>query len=183
MSDALGNELLIQARAAIDEALNGPPCPAHAPGLPELNELGATFVTLTKIGQLRGCIGSLEAWRPLLIDVRANAVAAALRDPRFYPLEQPELSSIRVEVSLLSKPELLEFQNEAELLKALIPNKDGLIISRGSHRATFLPQVWEQLPDPQQFLAHLKQKSGLPGDMPIELFAVQRYRVQKWKEK
>ncbi|SFN21771.1 uncharacterized protein, PH0010 family/AmmeMemoRadiSam system protein A [Formivibrio citricus] len=183
MSKTLGEELLAQARCAIDAALGGPPCPAAAADLPELNELGATFVTLTKDGQLRGCIGSLQAWRPLVEDVRANAVAAALHDPRFYPLERNEFASIHVEVSLLSKPEPLEFTDEADLLQKIVPHQDGLIINRHMHRATFLPQVWEQLPDPLQFLAHLKQKSGLPADTPIELFTIQRYRVQKWKEK
>lgn len=183
MNDALGEQLLLQARGAIDEALGGPPCPEVPANVPELNDLGATFVTLTSKGQLRGCIGSLEAWRPLIVDVRANAVSAALRDPRFYSLERNELNAIRIEVSLLSKTEPLEFTDEADLLKKLVPREDGLIIWRHSHRATFLPQVWEQLPDPLQFLAHLKQKAGLPADTPIELFTIQRYRVQKWKEK
>lgn len=183
MTEALGNVLLHQARAAIDEALDGPPCPVPDPDLPALHESGATFVTLTKHGQLRGCIGSLQAWRPLLADVRANAVAAALHDLRFYALERKELTTIRIEVSLLSPPEPLVFTDEADLLKRLVPHEDGLIISWHSHRATFLPQVWEQLPDPKLFLAHLKQKAGLPADTAIELFTIQRYRVQKWTEK
>ena len=182
MNDALGQELLRQARAAIEEALGGPPCPPIPASLPELNELGATFVTLMKKGLLRGCIGSLESWRPLIVDVRANAVASALRDPRFYPLEPTELPATLIEVSLLSKPEPIDFENEAELLRKIIPREDGIIITRGVNRATFLPQVWEQLPDTRLFLAHLKQKSGLSVDTPIELFTVQRYRVRKWKE-
>lgn len=179
--DALGNELLTQARAAIREALGGPPCP-RAAELPALKQPGATFVTLTKQGQLRGCIGSLQAHRPLLADIHANAVAAALYDPRFYPLEKEELQQTHVEVSLLTAPEPLPFTDEADLLQKLVPFEDGIIITCGQHRATFLPQVWEQLPDPRQFLTHLKQKAGLPSDTPIELFTVQRYRVQKWKE-
>lgn len=179
--DSLGNELLHQARSAIEEALGGATCPPPL-DLPALTEPGATFVTLTKKGLLRGCIGSLEAHRPLIADVRANAVSAALEDPRFYPLEPEELKQTKVEVSLVSSPEPLPFTDEADLLGKLEPGTDGLIISSGPHRATFLPQVWEQLPDPKQFLAHLKQKSGLPGDTPIEIFKVQRYRVHKWKE-
>lgn len=181
MTDPLGNELLRQARAAISEALGGPPCPLPV-NLPELNEPGATFVTLTRAGELRGCIGSLQAYRPLLADVRANAVSAALNDPRFYPLESCELAKVRVEVSLLTQPEPVEFSDEADLIAQIVPNEDGLIITSGPYRATFLPQVWEQLRDPRQFLAHLKQKSGLPSDTLIEEFGVQRYRVRKWKE-
>lgn len=183
MTDALGNELLRQARAAIGEALGGASCPEPEACLAELQEPGATFVTLKKNGYLRGCIGSLQAWRPLLADVRANAVAAALHDLRFYALEQAEFASVRIEVSLLSLPVPVEFSNEADLLKTLVPHEDGLIITWHTHRATFLPQVWEELPDPGQFLFHLKLKAGVPADTPIELFSVQRYRVQKWKEK
>lgn len=179
--DALGQELLIQARAAIEEALGGPPCPPPAK-MPALDEPGASFVTLTKQGQLRGCIGSLQAHRPLLADVRANAVAAALHDPRFYPLEKEEFRLTLVEVSVLTPPAPIQVTDEADLLQKLVPYEDGIIISNGPYRATFLPQVWEHLPDPRLFLAHLKQKAGLPSDTPIELFTVQRYRVRKWKE-
>ncbi len=181
MQDLLGQELLRQARAAIAEALGGPPCPPAA-ALPELDLPGATFVTLTIQGQLRGCIGSLQAHRSLLNDVRANAVASARHDPRFYPLEKEEMAQIRVEVSLLTAPEPLPFLDETDLLNKLVPKEDGIILTCGTHRATFLPQVWEQLPDPQLFLAHLKQKAGLPSTTPIEQFTVQRYRVKKWKE-
>lgn len=179
--DALGSELLRQARAAIGEALGGPPCPLPT-NLPALATEGASFVTLTLRGQLRGCIGSLQAHRPLIADVRANAVAAAMNDPRFYPLEEEEFPKIRIEVSLLSPPESVEFSNETELLQWIVPGKDGLIISNGMHRATFLPQVWEQLPEPKEFLAHLKQKANMPSDTPMETLKVQRYRVDKWKE-
>lgn len=179
--DALGQELLRQARAAISEALGGPPCPVPVE-FPLLTQQSATFVTLTKQGQLRGCIGSLQAHRPLLADVRANAVAAALHDPRFYPLEKEEFKQVQVEVSLLTPPEPLSFTDEADLLQKIVPFEDGIVISCGLHRATFLPQVWEQIPDPRLFLAHLKQKAGLPSDTPIDQFTVQRYRVQKWKE-
>lgn len=180
--DALGNALLQQARAAIDEALGGGGCPAPPEDVPALFELGACFVTLTKQGQLRGCIGSLQAHRTLLDDVRANAAAAALSDPRFYPLEPEEFRQTLVEVSLLTEPEPLAFSNESDLLQKIVPYEDGIILSCGTHRATFLPQVWEQLPDPRQFLTHLKLKSGLPSNTPIEIFHVQRYRVRKWKE-
>ena len=180
--DALGFALLAQARAAIDEALGGDACVPPPADVPALFEPGACFVTLTKQGQLRGCIGSLQAHRALLDDVRANAVAAAISDPRFYPLEPEEFRQTQIEVSLLAEPEPLTFRDESDLLQKIVPFEDGIILSSGAHRATFLPQVWEQLPDPRQFLAHLKLKSGLPSNTPIEIFRVQRYRVRKWKE-
>ena len=151
--------------------------------LPELHAKGATFVTLTQRGQLRGCIGSLEAWRPLREDVQQNALAAAFRDPRFDPLGAEELPLTRVEVSLLTPAAPLSFTSEADALAQLRPNIDGVIFSAGRHRSTFLPQVWEQLPDPAVFMAHLKQKAGLPATYWGADVRLERYQVQKWKEK
>jgi AmmeMemoRadiSam system protein A len=175
-----GAILLAIARAAISSAL-GKPMQADE-SAPWLEAPGATFVTLTQQGELRGCIGSLEAHRPLLADVRANALAAALRDPRFHPLGADELDSTRVEVSLLSPLSPINFSSEQDALAQLRPNVDGIVFECGRYRSTFLPQVWEQLPQPTEFMAHLKHKAGLsPGfwDKDVRLF---RYTVNKWKE-
>ena len=148
----------------------------------DLQQPGASFVTLTQQGALRGCIGSLEAHRPLIDDVRANARAAAFRDPRFPPLTRDELARTRVEVSLLSPAEPLFVTDEAEALARLRPQVDGLILSAGGRRATFLPQVWEQLPEPAVFLTRLKQKAGLPAYYWSPELRLWRYTVQKWQE-
>lgn len=179
-ADSLGPALLARARNAIATRLKQAtqPEPAHA----ALTQPGATFVTLTQNGQLRGCIGSLEAHRPLDQDVRANALAAAFSDPRFPPLTLAELAHTRVEVSLLTPPRPLPFADEADALRQLRPNIDGIIFSAGQHRSTFLPQVWEQLPEPRLFMAHLKQKAGLPADWWSPEVKLQRYEVRKWKE-
>lgn len=176
----LGPTLLQLARAAI-AARFGETAPASA-DLPELHRKGATFVTLTQRGDLRGCIGSLEAWRPLLTDVQENACAAAFRDPRFNPLREAELPITRIEVSLLSPAELMHFRDEADALAQLRPNIDGVILTVGQYRSTFLPQVWEQLPEPAEFMAHLKQKAGLPAAYWGVNVQLERYRVNKWKE-
>src|SRR5690606_24849134 len=146
----LGHTLLALARQAITHRLGCGRAPV-VPADPRLHEKGATFVTLTKDGELRGCIGSLRRSRKLGDDVLANAVAAAMEDPRFDPLDADELDAITVEVSVLSEPEFLEFEGEDALLAQLRPGEDGLIICSGCRSATFLPQVWEQLPEPQQF--------------------------------
>jgi hypothetical protein len=176
----LGPALLVRARNAIAASLKQPTQaePAH----PALNQPGATFVTLTQNAALRGCIGSLEARRPLDQDVRANAVAAAFSDPRFPPLTLAEFAHTRVEVSLLTVPQPISFTDEADAIRQLRPHVDGVILIAGPRRGTFLPQVWEQLPEPRQFLAHLKQKAGLPSDWWSSEVQLQRYEVQKWKE-
>ncbi|MBS1186179.1 MAG: hypothetical protein H6R04_197 [Burkholderiaceae bacterium] len=176
-----GRILLPIARSSISAAL-GQPADADE-SAPWLTEPGACFVTLRKNQQLRGCIGTLEAYRPLLLDVKANAQAAALRDPRFSPLKQAEFSQIQIEVSLLTPKEPLQFTSEAHALEQLQPEVDGVIIEYGRHRSTFLPQVWEQLPSAAEFMKHLKQKAGLPGDFWSEELAIYRYRVSKWAEK
>lgn len=179
-STEYGKVLLQIARAAISCALNVPKKTDET--APWLAEHGACFVTLTQHGALRGCIGSLEAHRPLLDDVRSNAVSAALHDPRFIPLSAAELDLTKVEISLLSPPQVMVFRNEADALAQLRPNVDGVIFQYGRYRSTFLPQVWEQLPQPQQFIAHLKQKAGLPADFWSPEVKLSRYTVEKWKE-
>lgn len=178
--DELGTTLLRLARDAIATRFGETGKPTV--DLPALHEMGATFVTLTQHGQLRGCIGSLEAWRPLLDDVQDNARNAAFRDPRFNPLTAGELPLTRIEVSLLSAPELMQCNSEADALARLRPGIDGVIFSAGNRRATFLPQVWEQLPNPAEFMAHLKQKAGLPARYWGPDVHLQRYQVKKWKE-
>ena len=176
----LGAALLRLARAAIGEQL-GKPAPAGA-SQARLQEPGATFVTLTQQGQLRGCIGSLEAHRALLHDVRENALAAAFRDPRFSPLAEDEFEITRIEVSLLTTPEPLAFRDEADFMAQLRPGVDGIVFQYGRHRSTFLPQVWESLPEPQQFMQQLKRKAGLPPNFWHEEVSIARYEVTKWKE-
>jgi MEMO1 family protein len=179
--DAHGRTLLGIARNSIAATL-GTSAIAQLPDVPWLKPARATFVTLTQDGRLRGCIGSLEAHRPLGEDVRHNARAAALSDPRFAPLTAEELDSTRVEVSLLSTPKILAFADHADLIAQLRPGEDGLILECGAARGTFLPQVWESLPDPEQFIAELKRKAGLSPDVSTAKCRLQRYRVLKWKE-
>lgn len=173
------------ARAAIVEALgmaDRETAGAMADAAPWLREEGACFVTLKRSGHLRGCIGTLEAYRPLLADVEYNAVSAALRDSRFLPVTPGELVDIAIEVSVLSIPELLSFKNQPEALAQLHPGLDGIVFEYRSFRSTFLPQVWEDLPQPDQFLAMLKQKAGLPADFWAEDIRLSRYGVTKWHE-
>jgi AmmeMemoRadiSam system protein A len=175
-----GKTLLHLARAAIAGELG---FKSHElPRIDWLEEPGATFVTLTLQGQLRGCIGSLEGYRPLIEDVQSNAVASAFRDPRFPPLSKEEFADVVIEVSLLSKPELIRHKSEEEALAQLTPGRDGVIIELGKQRATYLPQVWAQLPDPHEFIAHLKQKAGLPEDLWSDDIKLSHYTVQKWQE-
>lgn len=176
-----GRILLALARGAIAEQC-GLASVMPDTSAPWLQEPGATFVTLTQNGRLRGCIGSLEAHRPLWQDVRANAVAAARRDPRFAPLTAEELSYTRVEVSLLSPQQPMQFASEADALAQLRPGVDGVVLEHGRHRGTFLPQVWEQLPTREEFMAHLKLKAGLPAQFWADDVRLSRYSVDKWKE-
>jgi len=192
--DDAGDVLLSAARTAIAQALGTTVSPAattaHA-GTPShpapppawALEPGACFVTLTKNGELRGCIGSLAAWRPLLEDVRANAVAAATQDPRFPPMTPGELPAVAVEVSVLSAPRPLPVSSLREAYAALRPGVDGVILETGTrHRATFLPQVWQGLPDPVQFLQHLWLKAGVAPGVWHEGTTLQTYTVRAWHE-
>lgn len=175
-----GTVLLPIARAAIATALGHA---TTAPAQPAwLHEPGACFVTLTQAGQLRGCIGSLQAHRSLLADVEANAVAAALRDPRFAPMQAVELGATAIEVSVLSTAQPMVYADEADALVQLRPGVDGVVFSCGDHRSTFLPQVWEQLPDRLQFMAQLKRKAGLDAHFWSDAVRLERYTVQKWAE-
>lgn len=179
-TESLGNALLVRARNAIGGRFGVAPLPE--PDDPGLGRPGATFVTLTQRGQLRGCIGSLEAHRPLDADVRANAEAAAFRDPRFAPLAAAELAQTRVEVSLLTPAVPIEFTDEEDAVRRLRPGVDGVILEWRGRRGTFLPQVWESLPERSGFFRHLKMKAGLPADFWAPDVKLYRYEVRKWQE-
>ncbi len=168
------------ARASIARALGEPVDSPPRPGW--LAAPGAVFVTLTRGGALRGCIGSLQARRSLAEDVEENARLAAFADPRFPPLTRAELADTHIEVSVLSPAEPLAFNDEADALKQLRPGVDGVILEYGRHRATFLPQVWRQLSDPRDFLAQLKRKAGLPADFWHPDIRLYRYTVEKYEE-
>ena len=175
-----GKTLLAIARGAIAKQLG-----ASFPPFDEtewLDEPGATFITLTCAGALRGCIGSLVAERALRADVESNALAAAFSDPRFPPLSVREYRELEVEVSLLSPMQPVTVESETQALTLLRPGVDGVLLEYRRQRGTFLPQVWEQLPEPRAFLAHLKQKAGLPADFWAEEIRLSRYTVAKWRE-
>ena len=160
--------LLRLGRAAMERAVRGEKlAPLDEATLsPHLHEQGSSFVTLTIDGQLRGCIGGLEARQSLAEDVRQHAVAAALEDPRFPPVTQDELNGIQIEVSRLTRPHPLEYKDAEDLLSKLRPHVDGVILRDGMyHRGTFLPQVWEEIPDPAEFLNNLCYKMGLSKNL------------------
>lgn len=179
-AEARGPTLLAHARSAIAQRLGLPSVPVQQ--APFLSDPGATFVTLKVEGELRGCVGSLQPRRPLGEDVRANAEAAAFDDPRFPPLNRDEFDALEVEVSLLSASAPISVASEGELHSQLRPGIDGVTLQWGARRATFLPQVWESLPDPREFLGHLKRKAGLPLDFWSDELAISRYTVQKFTE-
>jgi len=174
--------LLPAARGVISNAL-GKHTGSVDESAPWLHEKGASFVTLTMHQHLRGCIGTLEAHRPLLFDVKENAYAAAFRDPRFSPLTLAELDATEIEISLLSAQQPLSFNSEHDALAQLRPAVDGVVFEYGRYRSTFLPQVWEQLPDAGTFMAHLKHKAGLRPDFWNDEVRLYRYTVTKLKEK
>jgi len=160
-----------------------PPAIEQATASEALQRDGACFVTLTKHGELRGCIGTLEAHRPLVVDVRENAIAAAFEDPRFPPVRPQEVKDLHVEVSVLSQPEPLAFEGPEDLIAKLRPEVDGVVIKRGWRRATFLPQVWEKLPKAEEFLEHLCLKAGLaPTDYRRPGLEVYTYQVEMFEE-
>ena len=180
MDTEQGRILLPIARAAIGRALNMPHSADESAAW--LQEHGACFVTLTQQGDLRGCIGTLQAHRPLLADVKSNAVAAALHDPRFMPLSREEFDITEIELSLLSPTQAMSFRDEIDALTQLRPQVDGVVLEYHGYRSTFLPQVWEQLPQPQQFMAQLKRKAGLPEEFWHEEIRLSRYSVTKLRE-
>lgn len=181
LTDEQGLELVKLARATISAELG-----VHTdwPGNDDaLHHPGATFVTLEINGALRGCIGTLSAFRSIRDDVTENAIAAAFNDPRFPPLSANELDRVTVSVSLLTPPVAIEFDGtEAGAVAALRPGIDGVILHSGRHRATYLPQVWRQLPEPAQFLRSLKRKARLDEHFWSPNIELQRYEVREWSE-
>lgn len=178
--------LLVLAREIISDVAHArAPVEIDLNTLPEaLQEDGASFVTLTKSGRLRGCIGCLEAYRPLALDVQQNAISAASHDPRFPPVTADEVDNLCVEISVLTSPELLAYDGLDDLIAKLRPNVDGVVIQRGWQRATFLPQVWEQLTEPHEFLQHLCLKASMPPDAYRALgLDVYTYQVEKFSER
>lgn len=177
--------LLRLAREAMEHAVRGETLPPLdlSSLTPLLREPGASFVTLTIGGQLRGCIGTLEAYQPLAEDVREHAIAAALQDPRFPPVREDELSRIQVEVSRLTRPLPLDYQDASDLLSKLRPGVDGVVLRDGFRRATFLPQVWEKIPDPAEFLDNLCYKMGASPDLwRRKRLGVLTYQVEEFHE-
>jgi AmmeMemoRadiSam system protein A len=164
-SDSISDRLE-KKRSAVKDVKNLPP---------ELTMKRATFVTLTIGGHLRGCIGTLEARRPLAEDVAENARAAAFEDPRFPPLTRAELGKLEIRISILSPSEEMKVTSEEDLLRQIRPGVDGLVLQEGFRRGTFLPSVWEELPAKKEFWMHLKLKAGLPPDYWSDTVRVFRY--------
>jgi AmmeMemoRadiSam system protein A len=189
MDDKLTSEekktLLREARAALEHGVRG-----EKQALldlesmpPRLREAGASFITLTIHGNLRGCIGALEPYQPLVQDVREHSVAAALEDPRFPPVTPDELDKIEIEISRLTLPEELAYKDAEDLLAKLRPQVDGVILRDGFRRATFLPQVWEKIPDKSEFLDNLCYKMGAPPDTwRHKALDVLTYQVEEFHE-
>jgi AmmeMemoRadiSam system protein A len=149
---------------------------------PELQAQRASFVTLNRAGQLRGCIGHLEACMPLVEDVAENAFSAAFRDPRFPPLRDAEFADLQLHISVLTPAEPMIFSSESDLLRQLRPGIDGLILVDGLAKGTFLPSVWESLPQPKDFFRHLKNKAGLPENHWSEQLQVYRYETESFPD-
>ncbi len=191
MSDSLSlslseqRQLLRLARAALEAAVRGEsPPPVNPTDLPPaLTRPGASFVTLMNGDELRGCIGGLHAQQPLYEDVRDHTAQSALRDYRFPSVTAAEAPRIEIEISVLTEPQPLRYDSPDHLLQRLRPNVDGVILNQGLRRATFLPQVWERVPDPATFLSMLCEKMGAaPNLWQHTQLEVLTYRVEKFTE-
>lgn len=189
MDDKLNSEeqeiLLYLARQALVEGVGGKTLdPLDLSDLPKsLTQKGATFVTLTKRGALRGCVGALEAYQPLAEDVREHAIAAALQDYRFPPVSPDEVPELKIEISRLTTPQEMEYRGADDLIQQLRPGIDGVILRYEIQRATFLPQVWEKISDPAEFLSHLCQKMGVDSNIwRYRHLNVYTYQVQEFHE-
>jgi uncharacterized protein len=185
LTDTDRSYLLSLARQSIENYINGaslPPLELSSLS-PLLREQGASFVTLTYKGYLRGCVGALEPYQSLVEDVREHAIAAAFQDYRFPPVQAKEIKDIEIEISYLTRPEILKYENPTELLEILKPNIDGVVIRDGMRRATFLPQVWEKIPDTEEFLEQLCMKMGSPADLwRKKKLVVMIYQVEEFHE-
>lgn len=173
--------LLSIARASIESGLReGRPLEVDPQRYdPELRALRATFVTIRIKGALRGCTGTLEAVKPLVVDVAVNAHRSAFKDPRFPPCSEIEVPELDIHISILSRLEPFSAESEQSLLAALRPGIDGLVLREGAKGGTFLPAVWNSLPSPKQFLDELKRKAGLPADYWSDTLTFQRYTAEE----
>ena len=184
LAPALRATLIDVARRSIESGLDSgrplvvTPSEFHR----DLKAVRASFVTLQIHEQLRGCIGHLAAVQPLVVDVAENAFAAAFRDPRFTPLTRVEWPNVELHLSILTPPERLVVDDEAELIAQIRPGEDGLILQDGANRGTFLPSVWDSLPEPVDFLMHLKSKAGLAANHWSDTIQVYRYRTESFGE-
>ncbi len=180
LEDSHKKQLLKLAAASIKYGLEQhkafPVNPTEYP--PALQQIRASFVTLTIHQKLRGCIGTLEARCPLVTDVTENAFAAAFRDPRFSPLQESEYQHLHYHISVLNPPHSMQFHSEADLISQLRPGIDGLILEDLGRKGTFLPSVWESLPEPADFIRHLKNKAGLSSSHWSPSLKIQRYTVE-----
>ncbi len=177
--------LLALARKSIENCIGGADLPTIDKSTisPILNEIGASFVTLTIKGQLRGCVGALEPYQSLASDVCEHAVAAAFEDYRFPPLQANELANIEIEISYLTRPMPLKYENPDDLPHLLRPHIDGVVLRDGPRRATFLPQVWEKIPQPEEFLEELCMKMGAYPDLwRRKKLDVLTYQVEEFHE-
>lgn len=185
LSDEERRILITLAREALEKGVTGSELPKLALETlsSRLRSPGASFVTLSRKGELRGCIGAIEPYQPLAEDVREHAIAAALQDYRFPPVTREELPEINIEISCLTQPQRLDYDYADDLLVKLRPGIDGVVVKDGFRRATFLPQVWEKIPKPQQFLDHLCQKMGVaPGAWRMRKMEVWIYQVEEFHE-
>lgn len=184
LSSELKKQLFQLAQKSIRHGLKtGKPAQAQPDDLQGiLAEKGASFVTLHKGKHLRGCIGALTPYRALAIDVLENAFASAFRDPRFSALQAEEYELLKIKISVLSPAQPMSFHSEADLLAQLRPGVDGLILSEGHQRGTFLPSVWEDLPKPEMFLNQLKRKGGLPSSYWSSTLQMERYTTEEFGE-
>jgi uncharacterized protein len=186
LSDQEKDFLLTLARHTIEKAVNHQPLPTWSDAnlSKTLIQKGASFVTLTMEGELRGCIGSLEAYQSLVEDVRDHARQAALEDYRFPPVTKAEIPNLHIEISRLTPSTPLSYQNPGDLPALLKPNRDGVILKDGFRRATFLPQVWQQLPAAEEFLSHLCVKMGASAELwKRKVLEVSIYHVEEFEEK
>lgn len=185
LTDAEKTILLRLAREALECGVRGDPPPVldQTALSPALRSEGSSFITLTENGELRGCVGALQAYQSLAEDVREHAVAAALKDYRFPRVEPGELAKIKIEVSRLTKPQPLVYTSAADLLAKIRPDVDGVVLRDGLRQATFLPQVWEQIPDKAEFFEHLCAKLGVAPDLwRHKHLEVLVYRVEEFHE-
>jgi AmmeMemoRadiSam system protein A len=182
LSNSHRKQLLEIAEASIRHGLTeGHALPVNTEEYPEeFRQRRACFVTLNRNGDLRGCIGHLEAVQPLVADIAENAYAAAFHDPRFPRLSERELVDLDIHISILTPARPLEFSSQQDLIRRLRPGIDGLILEDGTRRGTFLPSVWESLPDPRSFLAHLKLKAGLPAGYWSDSITIYRYETESF---